>query len=137
MGRLVRGVRREHGRGQANREPSRPLRRHARGLQDARPIQGLDACQGNNAENDSVKVCFHPDGEWLYVQDKDADGRSAYGQISNRDRHCRNPCGKGAWVRCNYSFTDGHTVAFRGYTRDNEGAINIMRNETPYTADLA
>lgn len=95
------------------------------------------ACKGNNAVNDSVKVCFQPGGEWLYVKDKDADGRSAFGEIANRDRRCRNPYGKGTWVRCNYSYPDGHTVTFRGYTRDNEGAINIMRNETRYTSDLA
>ena len=27
-----------------------------------------DACLGNNAENDNVKVCFQPDGEWIYVE---------------------------------------------------------------------
>ncbi|PTL54864.1 hypothetical protein [Paraconexibacter algicola] len=94
-------------------------------------------CAGNVAENDNVKVCFRRDGEYLYVQDKAADGRSAYGQLADRDRHCRNPYGKGTWVRCDYSYREGSTVAFRGYTRDNEGSINIMRNETRYTSELA
>lgn len=95
------------------------------------------ACLGNNAENDNVKVCFQEDGEYLYVKDKAADGRSAYGQIAGRDRHCRNLHGKGTWVRCNFSFDEGSTVTFRGYTKDNTGRINFTRNETPYTSDLA
>ena len=36
------------------------------------------ACDGNNASNGHVKVCFQPGGEWLYVKDVDDDGRSAY-----------------------------------------------------------
>ncbi len=96
-----------------------------------------DACTGNDVSNDNVRVCFRSDGEWLYVQDREADGRSAYGQIANRDRHCRNPYGQGTWVRCNYSFREGSPVSFRGYTRDNEGRINLMRNETIWTAKLA
>lgn len=95
------------------------------------------ACQGNHVENDNVKVCFHPDGEWLYVKDVAKDGRSAYGQIASRDRHCRNPYGRGTWVKCNYSFREGTPVSFRGYTRDNEGRVNLMRNETPYNHKLA
>jgi hypothetical protein len=95
------------------------------------------ACNGNNASNDHVKVCFQPDGEWLYVKDANADGRSAVGQISGRDRICRNPNGVGTWVRCNYSFREGSVVTFRGYTRDTEGLVNWDRDETPYTSDLA
>lgn len=40
-------------------------------------------------------------------------------------------------MRCNYSYREGSTVGFRGYTRDNECSIDIMRNETRRTADLA
>jgi hypothetical protein len=97
----------------------------------------LDACLGNNAENDNVKVCFREDGEWIYVRDKKADGRSAYGEIDGRDRVCRNPYGQGAWARCNYSFREGSRVTFRGFTRDNEGRINLKRNETLWTYELA
>ena len=35
------------------------------------------------------------------------------------------------------STKNGQPVTFRGYTKDNEGRINITRNETPYTQDLA
>jgi len=96
-----------------------------------------DACDGNNAENDNVKVCFQQDGEWLFVKDVAADGRSAYGEIENRDRICRNLYGQGTWVRCNYSFREGSAVTFRGYTKDNEGSANLIRNLTTWTADLA
>ena len=96
-----------------------------------------NACDGNNAANDNVKVCFQPDGEWIYVKDVAADGRSAYAVVAGRDRVCRNPHGQGTWVRCNYSFREGNTVTFRGYTRDNEGIINAYRNHTGWTADLA
>lgn len=95
------------------------------------------ACEGNNASNDHVKVCFQPDGEWIYVRDQDSDGRSAYGQVAGRDRHCRNPYGDGTWVRCNYSFREGTGVSFRGYTKDNGSWPNPKRNETYYTVDLA
>ena len=40
-------------------------------------------------------------------------------------------------MRCNYSFHEGSRVTFRGYTRDNEGSINLMRDETHWTSDLA
>jgi hypothetical protein len=95
------------------------------------------ACEGNNASNDHVKVCFQPDGEWIYVRDQDSDGRSAYGQVFGRDRHCRNPHGNGTWARCNYSFREGSGVTFRGYTKDNGGWPNPKRDETFYTTDLA
>lgn len=103
--------------------------------QKVRGPQG--ACKDNWVSNDSVRVCFHPRGEHLYVQDRDADGRSAYGEITSRDDVCRNPYGAGTWVRCNYSFREGTNVFFRGYTQDNEGRINWKRNETPYTSRLA
>ena len=96
-----------------------------------------DACDGNNAANGHVKVCFQPDGEWLYVRDAAADGRSAYGLVWGRDRVCRNPHGEGTWARCNYSFREGNSVKFKGYTRDNEGAINLFRDHTAWTLDLA
>lgn len=95
------------------------------------------ACKGNHASNDHVTVCFASKGEWLYVKDGEADGRSAYGQIIGRDRHCRNPYGAGTWVRCNYSFREGSVVTFRGYTRDSGAWPNPMRNETLYTSKLA
>ena len=95
------------------------------------------ACDGNNASNEHVKVCFQPDGEWLYVRDSAADGRSAFGQISGRDRVCRNSHGSGTWARCNYSFREGSAVTFRGYTRDGEGIVNWMRDETAWNMDLA
>src|SRR5687768_14066345 len=95
------------------------------------------ACEGNNVSNGHVKVCFQPDGEWIYVRDQDSDGRSAYGQVSGRDRHCRNPYGDGTWARCNYSFREGSGVTFRGYTKDNGGWPNPKRDETYYTTDLA
>ena len=95
------------------------------------------ACRRQQRENDNVKVCFQPDGEWIYVRDMKTDGRSAYGEVEGRDRVCRNPHGQGAWARCNYSFREGSRVAFRGFTRDNEGRINLKRNETLWTYELA
>ena len=46
-----------------------------------------------------------------------------------------NPYKQGSWVRCNYSFREGSAAGFR--TRDNEGRINLMRDETRWAIDLA
>jgi hypothetical protein len=99
-----------------------------------------DACHGgNNASNSHVTVCFQPYGEWLYVKDGDDDHRSAFGEIENRDRVCRNKNGQGTWVRCNYSFGEGDIVVFRGWTRDAPGDpwAGLTLNRTGWTADLA
>ena len=115
-----------------------PSAASADGVDIGQKVRGPgNACQGNSVGNDSVKVCFQPDGEYLYVKDKDADGRSAYGDMMSGYDDCRNPYGKGTWVRCNYAFREGTPVGFRGFTKDNEGRINWTRDETEWTQDLA
>lgn len=97
-------------------------------------VSGPDgACANTSASNSHVTVCFAAYGDYLYVKDGDNDGRSAYGYFTwpgDRD-DCRNPYGVGTWVRCNYDLPENMRISYKGYTRDNEGAINIVRNVTP------
>ncbi len=102
------------------------------------------ACSdGNNASNTHVRVCFKEYGDKLYVYDAEPDGRSAYGEF---DEHyttfaggdykaCRNRHGYGTWAVCDYSIAENTRVKFFGYTRDNEGTVNIVRNPTSFVKD--
>ena len=103
-----------------------------------------NACSdGSNARNGHVKVCFAEVGDKLYVYDADRDGRSAYGEF---DEHftafaggdykaCRNPYGEGTWAVCSYSILPNTRVKFFGYTRDNKGVINLVRDYTTFVYD--
>lgn len=89
------------------------------------------ACSNAQASNTNVTVCYQAAGDYLYVKDGEADGRSAYGYFHTFSRdHCRNPYGAGTWVRCNYDLPEDFRIIYQGYTKDNEGAINIKRNFT-------
>lgn len=94
----------------------------------------------DNADNSYVKVCFEPDGDYLYVRDDEQDGRSAYGRFDSgwepgRDA-CRNKHGIGTWVRCNYDITEGRPAKFQGFTQDNAGWLNPERNHTAWAYDM-
>lgn len=102
-------------------------------------VSGPDGACGDddNASNTNVTVCFKAYGDKLYVKDGEADGRSAYGQFDSDyvywnggdTKACRNPYGAGTWVVCDYAIVEGTSVKFRGFTQDNEGTINLERNE--------
>jgi len=91
------------------------------------------ACADTSASNSHVTVCYQADGDYLYVKDGEADGRSAYGFFTwggdGRDE-CRNPYGAGTWVRCNYDLVENQRIMYQGYTKDNEGTFNITRDWT-------
>lgn len=98
------------------------------------------ACaDGQNANNSHVRVCFKAYGEKLYVKDKAQDGRSAYGRYEYpyNLKTCRNRSGNGTWVVCDYSIPEGRQVKFRGYTRDNEGTFNWIRDRTSWAYDFS
>jgi hypothetical protein len=90
------------------------------------------SCANKSIENAHVKVCFAAFGEWLYVQDKAADGRSAYGQILVPEVKdpCRNKFGAGTWAKCNYSVPEYLFVMYQGYTQDNGGLFDPKHDIT-------
>lgn len=96
------------------------------------------ACANSSAWNTHVKVCYQTDGDYLYVYDGAADGRSAWGTIRSPERRqCRNAAGNGTWVRCNFNLEkDGSRLLFVGHTRDNEGIFNPDRNVTEDAEDV-
>lgn len=98
---------------------------------------------GKKASNDHVVVCFKEYGDKLYVKDAKKDGRSAYGEFDEHYttfnggdyKSCRNPYGVGTWAVCDYAIAENTRVKFFGYTRDNEGAGNIVRDATSFVFD--
>ncbi|GAA3769759.1 hypothetical protein GCM10022225_65720 [Plantactinospora mayteni] len=73
-------------------------------------------CDTANADNGSTIVCVDYYGDYVYVKDNDADGRSAMGFVSAENgiayRYCRNPHGAGSWAKCNFDWAEagGHAV---------------------------
>jgi len=55
------------------------------------------ACEGNNVSNDHVKVCFQPDGEWIYVRDQDSDGHRQKNQPDHGLPPFRDVCAPGGY----------------------------------------
>jgi len=94
------------------------------------------ACADNSVGNTHVQVCYLDYGDKLYVKDKEADGRSAYGYITWPDKEpCRNSYGAGTWVMCNYDIPEDMRILYKGYTQDNEGYFNPWHDEMAETSE--
>jgi hypothetical protein len=105
----------------------------ADGVREGVKVAGPDgACSNAQASNTYVTVCYQANGDYLYVKDGEADGKSAYGYFTwpgDKD-HCRNSYGAGTWVRCNYDLPEDMRIMYEGYTQDNEGFFNPKGNWT-------
>lgn len=104
------------------------------------PPAGVCNNDGRDSRNSYVGVCFDPSGDKLYVQDREADGRSAYGYFNDSRisaEACRNSRGNGNWVVCSYGtqVPEGIAAYFVGYTKDNEGILNPWRNIAPQAVE--
>lgn len=74
-------------------------------------------------------ACFVPHGDYFYVFDALADGKSAVAYWvlldGTRSGACRNALGAGTWARCNKNFTEGVYMSVRAGTYDGDtGVIN-------------
>jgi len=68
-----------------------------------------------------VRACWQPSGDFWYVADIRADGRSAGavwedaypgGDFLRRQGICRNPYGYGTWAMCNKDYVEADTIYF-------------------------
>ncbi|MEJ3746139.1 hypothetical protein WEI85_22975 [Actinomycetes bacterium KLBMP 9797] len=86
-------------------------------------------CGSVSATYGATTVCVDYVGDYVYVEDNDADTHSAMAFIANDngdvlDRYCRNPHGAGSWARCNFDWAES------GYKRVHGGI------RTSYTSML-
>ncbi|KAB1903172.1 hypothetical protein [Micromonospora sp. AMSO31t] len=67
-------------------------------------------CMTASASYGSTQVCIEYSGDYVYVRDGLADGRSAMARIDSElglaYRYCRNTQGAGTWVRCNFDWSE-------------------------------
>ncbi|WP_435124440.1 hypothetical protein [Micromonospora tulbaghiae] len=67
-------------------------------------------CTGASASYGATIVCVDYNGDYVYVKDNDADGRSAMARIDSERgvayRYCRNTHGAGSWARCNFDWSE-------------------------------
>jgi len=70
----------------------------------------------------TAAVCFVPHGDYFYVKDLLADGKSAVAywvlQDGTRTGACRNSRGANRWGRCNKSFSESSKLTLRAGTYD-------------------
>lgn len=85
--------------------------------------------------NDYALVCYHADGDRLFVQDKNADGESAamlwhvFLNGPDRDGECINSHGSSPqpWGVCNKSFAEDQRICIRAARIDRDGN-NVFHN---------
>ncbi|MEQ4305380.1 hypothetical protein ABNF97_29035 [Plantactinospora sp. B6F1] len=74
-------------------------------------------------------VCVEYDGDYVYVKDNDADGRSAMARIDSERglayRYCRNTHGAGSWARCNFNWSEAGQKQVRAGVRVNYATMPL------------
>lgn len=102
------------------------------GAASAAVDHGCNGPYDNRTYNDQLEVCFQPNGDTFWVHDKASDGRSAYAEWTNprtgESGTCRNSMGAGTWGACGYDFRETDVIVYAGFTKDNEGNMNIIRD---------
>lgn len=86
-------------------------------------------------------ACYKSHGDYIYVSDMKSDGRSAIAAFEDmtsenvmyRQGVCRNPYGKGTWVRCNYEFRESHWGIWISAGTSNGWAITDLFSEFMWT----
>lgn len=78
-------------------------------------------------------------GDYVYVQDACADGKSALGQVQFRDngdgytRRCRNNLGAGTVVRCNFDWPEGPTKVLSAASKAYPDGAITYGTQAPFT----
>lgn len=76
-----------------------------------------------------AKAVIREEGDWVYVMDTCADGRSAVGywQMTHSKRHgyCRNKRGAGKWVRCNKNWPEKRMTLMAGVYNGSTGYLEV------------
>lgn len=85
-----------------------------------------DVCE--TEPNTLTRVCFLGAGDYIFVKDGWADGRSAFAKVSYSPYHrfCRNKYTAGTWVRCNFDWNEDADKLI-------SGGVVIDRNTSAYT----
>ncbi len=88
---------------------------------DVWPIEGAmygDAAHGCPSGATVTSAALREDGDYIYVRDDCADGRSSVARFQAwqgsdfETRVCRNSSGNGTWVRCNFDWPEKVTACF-------------------------
>lgn len=77
-------------------------------------------------------VCVEPTGDYMWVRDGQADGKSGLGRTKEAFEHgtpvwyCRNKMGAGTWGYCNVDWIEGTIVSVRGGTYDADTDTSVL-----------